>query len=57
MAYCNGKLEVVFDVMEISRILRDKENLLVTGTVEYLNKHIKLNRREIQAGYKPGYAN
>ena len=57
MAYCNGKLEVVFNIMEISRILGDKESCLVTGMVDYLNQHIEKGQREIEAGYKPGYAN
>ncbi len=56
MAYCNGKLEVVFNIMEISRILGDKESCLVTGMVDYLNQHIKAGQREIEAGYEPGYA-
>lgn len=51
MAYCNGGLEVVFNIMEISRILGDKDNILVSSMVDYLNKHIEAGRREIQAGY------
>lgn len=51
MAYCAGKLEVVFNIMEISRILGEKDYLLVTGMVDYLNKHIEAGTREIQAGY------
>ena len=56
MAYCNGTLERIFDIIEISRSIgKDNDNHLVTGIVDFLNSHIAEGQRKIQAGYMPGY--
>lgn len=51
MASCDGNEALLFDIMGISRLLGEDDYLLVTGIVDFLNKHCAAGHDKIQAGY------